>query len=76
MITITGLNVEQVALLDTMWAIADIEEYMEWKCAQDEETMNMIDTLEEMVMWAELDEIEESECGQAKKMLDKIAKLR
>ena len=49
---------------------------MEWKCAQDEETMNMIDTLEEMVMWAELDEIEESECGQAKKMLDKIAKLR
>ena len=76
MITITGLNVEQVALLDTMWNLVDIEDYMEWKCSQDEETMNMIDTLEEMVMWAELDEIEESECGQAKKMLDEIAKLR
>ena len=76
MITISGLTKAQCDLLDTMWAIADIEDYMEWKCSQDEETMNMIDTLEEMVMWAELDEIEESECGQAKKMLDKIAKLR
>ena len=59
MITITGLTKKQVELLDTMWEIKDIEEYDQWRDSLDEETMNMVDTLEQMVILAQSDEIED-----------------
>jgi nitroimidazol reductase NimA-like FMN-containing flavoprotein (pyridoxamine 5'-phosphate oxidase superfamily) len=55
--TITGLTKRQVFLLDKMWSIKSIEEYEEWKLGLSEQTMNTVDTLEQLVYWAELDEI-------------------
>jgi hypothetical protein len=75
MITINGLTKAQVALLDTMWSIDSAEDYEQWKDGLSEDTMNTVDTLEQLVLLAELDEIEDSECGKAKKVLDKIMSL-
>jgi hypothetical protein len=55
--TITGLTKRQVFLLDKMWSIKGIEEYDEWKSGLNEQTMNTVDTLEQLVHWAELDDI-------------------
>lgn len=55
--TITGLTKRQVFLLDKMWSIKGIEEYEEWKSGLNEQTMNTVDSLEQLVMWAELDDI-------------------
>ena len=74
MISIDGLSKEACDLLDIMWAIDTAEEYEQWKNSLDLETMDAVCVLEEMVMWAELDEITEDECGPAKKVLDFIAK--
>ena len=74
MITITGLSKEACDLLDIMWSIETVEEYELWKNSLDLETMDAVCVLEEMVLLAELDEIEESECGVAKKVLDEIMK--
>jgi len=40
-----------------MWSIKGIEEYEEWKSGLNEQTMNTVDSLEQLVMWAELDDI-------------------
>jgi hypothetical protein len=40
-----------------MWSIKGIEEYDEWKSGLNEQTMNTVDTLEQLVHWAELDDI-------------------
>jgi hypothetical protein len=55
--TITGLTKRQVFLLDKMWSIKGIEEYEEWKSGLNEQTMNTVDSLEQLVHWAELDDI-------------------
>lgn len=57
MINITGLTTHQVALLDHMWSLQDIEDYEEWKNNLTESTMNTVDTLEQLVYWAQLDDI-------------------
>jgi len=72
MITITGLTKKQVELLDTMWELQDIEDYENWKSSLDEETMNEVDTLEQMVLLAQSDEIEDCECEKAMAYLDKF----
>ena len=74
MITITGLSKEACDLLDIMWSIETVEEYELWKNSLDLETMDAVCVLEEMVMWAELDEIRDDECSGAKKVLDEIMK--
>ena len=62
MITINGLTERQVELLDIMWSIDDPEDYENWKSTLTESTMNMVDTLEQMVLYATLDEeLEESQ---------------
>jgi hypothetical protein len=71
MITINGLTKKQVRMLDTMWAIDSASDYEEWKSNLSEYDMNMVDTLEHMVMLAELDQIEDSECGPAMNVLSK-----
>jgi hypothetical protein len=72
MITITGLTKKQVELLDTMWEIKDIEEYDQWRNSLDENTMNEVDTLEQMVLLAQSDEIADCECDKAMAYLDKF----
>ena len=71
MITITGLSKEACDLLDIMWSIETVEEYENWKNSLDLETMDAVCVLEQMVMWAELDDITDEECVVAKKLLDK-----
>lgn len=59
MISIDGLTKHQVQLLDKMWSLDGIEEYDNWYTTLDEATMNMVDTLEQMVILAELDDVED-----------------
>lgn len=59
MISIDGLTKHQVQLLDKMWSLDGIEEYDNWYTTLDESTMNMVDTLEQMVILAELDDVED-----------------
>ena len=56
MITIDGLTKRQVELLDTMWELDSPEEYETWKSGLSENTMNMVDSLEQMVILATLDQ--------------------
>ena len=71
-VTITGLTKRQVFLLDKMWSIDSASAYEEWKSDLDEQTMNTVDTLEHMVMWAELDDIQDTECNTARTVLSRI----
>jgi len=73
-VTITGLSKRQVFLLDKMWSIDSASDYEEWKSNLDEQTMNTVDTLEHMVMWAELDDIQDDECNTARTVLSRIAR--
>ncbi len=57
MISIDGLTKHQVQLLDKMWSLDGIEEYDSWYSTLDENTMNMVDTLEQMIILAELDDV-------------------
>ncbi len=72
MITISGLTKRQVELLDTMWELKDMEDYEQWRDSLDEETMNEVDTLEQMVLLAQSDEIADCECEKAMAYLDKF----
>jgi hypothetical protein len=72
MITISGLTKRQVELLDTMWDLKDMEDYEQWRDSLDEETMNMVDTLEQMVLLAQSDEIADCDCDKALAYLDKF----
>ncbi len=72
MITITGLTKRQVELLDTMWELKDMEDYEQWRDSLDEETMNEVDTLEQMVLLAQSGEIADCECEKAMAYLDKF----
>ncbi len=72
MITITGLTKKQVELLDTMWELKDVEDYEQWRDSLDEETMNEVDTLEQMVLLAQSDEIADCDCEKAMAYLDKF----
>jgi hypothetical protein len=58
MISISGLTKRQVKLLDKMWAIDSYQDYMDWKEAMTEKQIQEIETLEEMVMLAEIDEVD------------------
>jgi len=72
-VTITGLTKRQVFLLDKMWSIDSASDYEEWKSDLDEQTMNTVDTLEQMVMLAELDDIQDDECTVARSVLSRIS---
>ena len=72
MITISGLTKKQVELLDTMWDLKDMEDYENWRNGLNEETMNEVDTLEQMVLLAQSDEIEDCECEKAMAYLNKF----
>jgi hypothetical protein len=73
MITITGLTKRQVKLLDKMWAIDSYQEYMDWKESMTQKQVQEVDTLEEMVMLAELDEVDN--LTEANNILTKVMAL-
>jgi hypothetical protein len=71
MITIDGLTVGQVKLLDIMWSITDLQVYDEWKSALNEELQNMVDVLEKLVKY-ELVEQDLNDYSQARELLKKF----
>lgn len=73
MITIDGLKPYQVKLLDLMWSINNPEDYEEFKSQLSEEMMNEVDTLEQMIILATLDEEMEEDLTDAKEALSKFA---
>ena len=73
MITIDGLKPYQVKLLDLMWSINNPEDYEEFKSQLSEEMMNEVDTLEQMIILATIDEEMEEDLTDAKEALSKFA---
>jgi transcriptional regulator of NAD metabolism len=73
MITINGLKPHQVKLLDLMWSINSPEDYEEFKSQLSEDMMNEVDTLEQLVIFATIDEEMEETLTDAKEALSKFA---
>jgi hypothetical protein len=72
MITITGLTKKQVELLDTMWELKDMEDYENWRNSLNENTMNEVDTLEQMVLLAQSDTIADCDCEKAMAYIERF----
>lgn len=72
MITISGLTVEQVKLLDIMWGMKDIEVYDTWRNSLSERMQNLVCSLEELVMIETLEQ-ELHSVAAAKALLKKFA---
>jgi len=73
MITINGLTKRQVKMLDKMWAIDGYDEYMEWKTTLCYAQKQQVATLEQLVMLAEIDEVDD--VNDAKFLIEKVMKL-
>lgn len=73
MVTIDGLTTKQVEMLDTMWNIDSAEDYTEWKETLNSTDMNMVILLEEMIILAELDNLQNDECDRARDYLSMIS---
>jgi len=71
MITIDNLTLHQINLLEIMWAIKDTEKYDIWKSNLSLEVMNEVETLEHLVLFASLDEVQD--LSAAKEVLSKFA---
>jgi hypothetical protein len=54
-----------------MWAIKDTEQYDTWKSNLSLEVMNEVETLEHLVLFASLDEVQD--LSAAKEVLSKFA---
>ena len=72
MIQIDGLKPYQVKLLDLMWSIESAEEYEKFKSMLSEDLMNEVDTLEQMIVLATLDEEMDETLTDAKEALSKF----
>jgi hypothetical protein len=73
MISIHNLTVEQVEMLDIMWALDTEEDYFTWYECLDERDRIMADTLQRMVIMAELDELAVlGDMQEAKQLLSKF----
>ena len=73
MITIDGLKPYQVKLLDLMWSINSPDDYEEFKSQLSEDMMNEVDTLEQMIILATIDEEMNEDLTDAKEALSKFA---
>jgi hypothetical protein len=69
---INNLTEYQVEMLDHMWSLETYEEYQEWMDLLDDEDRLLAESLSEMVILAEMDEII-SDCKEAKDVLSKFA---
>jgi hypothetical protein len=73
MIQIDGLKEYQVKLLDLMWSINSDEEYENFKSSLSEDMMNEVDTLEQLLVLATIDDEVTDNFDLAKEALSKFA---
>jgi len=57
MIQIHNLTEYQVEMLDHMWSLETLEEYEEWYNLLDEEDQTLAESLQEMIILAEMDNL-------------------
>ena len=72
MIQIENLTEYQVEMLDHMWSLESVEEYEEWYNLLDDEDQQLADTLQRMIILAQMDNLM-GECNDAKQLLKKFA---
>jgi hypothetical protein len=72
MIQIENLTEYQVEMLDHMWTLDSMEEYMEWYHLLDEEDQQLADSLQQMIILAQMDNLM-GNCNDAKQLLKKFA---
>jgi len=71
-ITIDNLTEYQVEMLDHMWSLDSMEEYEEWYNLLDDEDQQLADSLQQMIILAEMDNLL-NDCKDAKQILKKFA---
>lgn len=71
-ISIDNLTEYQVEMLDHMWSLDTYEEYQEWIELLDDEDRILAESLSQMVILAEMDELV-GQCVDAKEVLKKFA---
>lgn len=71
-ISIDNLTEYQVEMLDHMWSLDSYEEYQEWIELLDEEDRILAESLSQMVILAQMDELV-GQCVDAKEVLKKFA---
>lgn len=71
-ISIDNLTEYQVEMLDHMWSLDSYEEYQEWMDLLDDEDRILAESLSQMVILAEMDELV-GQCVDAKEVLKKFA---
>lgn len=77
MIQIHNLTPYQVEMLDHMWTLDTEEEYFEWWNLLDDEDQKLADSLQQMIILAQFDEmVEETKFRDAKEILKKFALQR
>jgi hypothetical protein len=76
MITIDGLTLKQVSMLDHMWAINSHEDLLEWQQSLSYEDRQMSETLLDLVILAEIDDMlsNKETHVDAAKLISKIKK--
>jgi uncharacterized protein YukE len=72
MIQINNLTEYQVEMLDHMWSLDSVEEYEEWYNLLDDEDQQLADSLQQMIILAEMDNLMD-DCKDAKQLLKKFA---
>jgi hypothetical protein len=72
MIQIENLTEYQVEMLDHMWTLDSMEEYMEWYHLLDEEDQQLADSLQQMIILVQMDNLM-GNCNDAKQLLKKFA---
>lgn len=72
MIQIENLTPEQVEMLDTMWSLDTFEDYCEYLETLSVEDRKMAESLSQMVILAEMDELL-GNCTEAQDVLKKFA---
>jgi len=72
MIQIENLTEYQVEMLEHMWSLDSLEEYEEWYALLDEEDQQLADSLQQMIILAEMDDLMNG-CKDAKEVLKKFA---
>ena len=72
MIQIENLTEYQVEMLEHMWSLDSVEEYEERYALLDEEDQQLADSLQHMIILAEMDDLMDG-CKDAKEVLKKFA---
>jgi hypothetical protein len=72
MIQIEHLTEYQVEMLDHMWSLDSVEEYEEWYNLLDDEDQKLADSLQQMIILAEMDNLM-GDFKDAKEVLKKFA---